>query len=51
MAEQKKHADAVIIGYGWTGAIRAKRSPTPAYLSSRSSAGQRAPDFEYPTHR
>src|SRR5580700_6384846 len=51
MAEKKKHADAVIIGYGWTGAIMAK-TLTDAGLSvvalERGPARDTAPDFEYP---
>jgi len=51
MAERKKHADAVIIGYGWTGAIMAK-TLTDAGLSvvalERGPARDTAPDFEYP---
>jgi gluconate 2-dehydrogenase alpha chain len=48
---KKKHADAVIIGYGWTGAIMAK-TLTDAGLSvvaiERGPARDTAPDFEYP---
>jgi hypothetical protein len=51
MADRKKHADAVIIGYGWTGAIMAK-TLTDAGLSvvaiERGPARDTAPDFEYP---
>ena len=51
MGEQKKHADAVIIGYGWTGAIMAK-TLTDAGLSvvalERGPVRDTAPDFEYP---
>src|ERR1700730_7915117 len=51
MAERKKHADAVIIGYGWTGAIMAK-ALTDAGLSvvalERGPARDTSPDFEYP---
>ena len=51
MAEQKKRVDAVIIGYGWTGAIMAK-TLTDAGLSvvalERGPARDTAPDFEYP---
>ena len=51
MAEKKKRADAVIIGYGWTGAIMAK-ALTDAGLSvvalERGPARDTAPDFEYP---
>src|ERR1700693_6573650 len=51
MAEKKKRADAVIIGYGWTGAIMAK-TLTDAGLSvvalERGPAQDTAPDFEYP---
>jgi gluconate 2-dehydrogenase alpha chain len=51
MAERKKHVDAVIIGYGWTGAIMAK-TLTDAGLSvvalERGPARDTAPDFEYP---
>src|ERR1700734_497141 len=51
MAEKKKRADAVIIGYGWTGAIMAK-TLTDAGLSvvalERGPARDTSPDFEYP---
>ena len=51
MAEKKKRVDAVIIGYGWTGAIMAK-TLTDAGLSvvalERGPARDTAPDFEYP---
>jgi gluconate 2-dehydrogenase alpha chain len=51
MAQKKKRADAVIIGYGWTGAIMAK-TLTDAGLSvvalERGPARDTAPDFEYP---
>src|ERR1700735_5109562 len=51
MAERKKRADAVIVGYGWTGAIMAK-TLTDAGLSvvalERGPARDTAPDFEYP---
>ena len=51
MAEKKKRADAVIIGYGWTGAIMAK-TLTDAGLSvvalERGPTRDTAPDFEYP---
>jgi gluconate 2-dehydrogenase alpha chain len=51
MATRKKPVDAVIIGYGWTGAIMAK-TLTDAGLSvvalERGPARDTAPDFEYP---
>ena len=51
MAERKKAVDAVIIGYGWTGAIMAK-TLTDAGLSvvalERGPARDTSPDFEYP---
>ncbi|HEY6770511.1 MAG TPA: GMC family oxidoreductase, partial [Candidatus Sulfotelmatobacter sp.] len=51
MAERKKPVDAVIIGYGWTGAIMAK-TLTDAGLSvvafERGPARDTSPDFEYP---
>jgi len=51
MASRKKRADAVIVGYGWTGAILAK-TLTDAGLSvvalERGPARDTAPDFEYP---
>ena len=51
MAEKKRRADAVIIGYGWTGAIMAK-TLTDAGLSvvalERGPVRDTAPDFEYP---
>jgi len=51
MAERRRRADAVIIGYGWTGAIMAK-TLTDAGLSvvalERGPARDTAPDFEYP---
>ncbi len=51
MAERKKPVDAVIIGYGWTGAIMAK-TLTDAGLSvvalERGPAQDTSPDFEYP---
>lgn len=51
MATRKKAVDAVIIGYGWTGAIMAK-TLTDAGLSAvaleRGPARDTAPDFEYP---
>jgi gluconate 2-dehydrogenase alpha chain len=51
MAERKKAVDAVIIGYGWTGAIMAK-SLTDAGLSvvalERGPARDTSPDFEFP---
>jgi choline dehydrogenase-like flavoprotein len=51
MAARKKPVDAVIIGYGWTGAIMAK-TLTDAGLSvvalERGPARDTAPDFEYP---
>jgi gluconate 2-dehydrogenase alpha chain len=51
MATRKKPVDAVIIGYGWTGAIMAKML-TDAGLSvvalERGPARDTAPDFEYP---
>ena len=51
MAERKRPVDAVIIGYGWTGAIMAK-TLTDAGLSvvalERGPARDTSPDFEYP---
>jgi len=51
MAERKKNVDAVIIGYGWTGAILAK-TLTDAGLSvvalERGPARDTSPDFEFP---
>src|SRR6202021_724834 len=51
MAERKKSVDAVIIGYGWTGAILAK-TLTDAGLSvvalERGPARDTSPDFEFP---
>ena len=51
MAERRKAVDAVIIGYGWTGAIMAK-TLTDAGLSvvalERGPARDTAPDFEFP---
>jgi gluconate 2-dehydrogenase alpha chain len=51
MARKLKRTDAVIIGYGWTGAIIAK-TLTDAGLSvvalERGPARDTAPDFEYP---
>src|ERR1700677_927578 len=51
MAERKRRADAVIIGYGWTGAIMAK-TLTDAGLSvgalERGPARDTTPDFAYP---
>src|SRR3984957_18813124 len=51
MATRKKPVDAVIIGYGWTGAIMAK-TLTDEGLSvvalERGPARDTAPDFEYP---
>src|ERR1700704_2500711 len=51
MVERKKHVDAVIVGYGWTGAIMAK-ALTDAGLSvvalERGPALDTSPDFEYP---
>jgi gluconate 2-dehydrogenase alpha chain len=51
MAERKKPVDAVIVGYGWTGAIMAK-ALTDAGLSvvalERGPPLDTAPDFEYP---
>ena len=51
MAERKKAVDAVIIGYGWTGAIMAK-TLTDAGLSvvalERGPARDTSPDFEFP---
>ncbi len=51
MARRNRHADAVIIGYGWTGAIMAK-TLTDAGLSvvalERGPARDTAPDFEFP---
>jgi len=50
MAERKKAVDAVIIGYGWTGAIMAK-TLTDAGLSvvalERGPARDTSPDFEF----
>ena len=50
MATRKKPVDAVIIGYGWTGAIMAK-TLTDAGLSvvalERGPVRDTAPDFEY----
>src|SRR6202011_2071615 len=51
MAERKRPVDAVIIGYGWTGAIMAK-TLTDAGLSvvalERGPSRDTSPDFEYP---
>jgi gluconate 2-dehydrogenase alpha chain len=51
MPTRKKSVDAVIIGYGWTGAIMAK-TLTDEGLSvvalERGPARDTAPDFEYP---
>src|ERR1700674_3996194 len=51
MAERKRQVDAVIIGYGWTGAIMAK-TLTDAGLSvvalERGPPQDTSPDFEYP---
>jgi gluconate 2-dehydrogenase alpha chain len=51
MAERKRPVDAVIIGYGWTGAIMAK-TLTDAGLSvvalERGPPRDTSPDFEYP---
>jgi gluconate 2-dehydrogenase alpha chain len=51
MADQKRQVDAVIIGYGWTGAIMAK-TLTDAGLSvvalERGPGRDTSPDFEYP---
>jgi gluconate 2-dehydrogenase alpha chain len=51
MASRKKPVDAVIIGYGWTGAIMAK-TLTDEGLSvvalERGPARDTAPDFEFP---
>jgi gluconate 2-dehydrogenase alpha chain len=51
MVERKRPIDAVIIGYGWTGAIMAK-TLTDAGLSvvalERGPARDTSPDFEYP---
>src|SRR5260370_40453776 len=51
MAERRKPVDAVISGYGWTGAIMAK-TLTDAGLSvvalERGPAQDTSPDFEYP---
>jgi gluconate 2-dehydrogenase alpha chain len=51
MAERKRQVDAVIIGYGWTGAIMAK-TLTDAGLSvvalERGPGRDTSPDFEYP---
>ena len=51
MVERKKSVDAVIIGFGWTGAILAK-TLTDAGLSvlalERGPARDTSPDFEFP---
>ena len=51
MAERRKPVDAVVIGYGWTGAIMAK-TLTDAGLSvvalERGPARDTATDFEFP---
>ena len=51
MATKRKKVDAVIVGYGWTGAIMAK-TLTDAGLSvvalERGPARDTSPDFEYP---
>jgi gluconate 2-dehydrogenase alpha chain len=51
MATRRKSADAVIVGYGWTGAIMAK-ALTDEGLSvvalERGPSRDTAPDFEYP---
>ncbi|MET0499429.1 MAG: GMC family oxidoreductase [Steroidobacteraceae bacterium] len=51
MAIRKKPVDAVIVGYGWTGAIMAK-ALTDAGLNvvalERGPARDTSPDFEYP---
>ena len=51
MADRRKRVDAVIIGYGWAGAIMAK-ALTDAGLSvvalERGPARDTSPDFEYP---
>jgi len=51
MTERRKRVDAVIIGYGWAGAIMAK-ALTDAGLSvvalERGPARDTSPDFEYP---
>ena len=51
MARHAPPVDAVIIGYGWTGAIMAK-TLTDAGLSvvalERGPARDTSPDFEYP---
>jgi gluconate 2-dehydrogenase alpha chain len=51
MATRRKSVDAVIVGYGWTGAIMAK-SLTDEGLSvvalERGPGRDTAPDFEYP---
>src|SRR5271155_5727629 len=51
MAKRARPVDAVIIGYGWTGAIMAK-TLTDAGLSvvalERGPARDTSPDFEYP---
>src|SRR5258706_6673549 len=51
MAERRKRVDAVIIGYGWVGAIMAK-ALTDAGLSvvalERGPARDTSPDFEFP---
>ena len=51
MASRRKPVDAVIVGYGWTGAIMAK-TLTDAGLNvvvlERGPARDTSPDFEYP---
>lgn len=51
MADRKKKVDAVIVGYGWTGAVMAK-TLTDAGLSvvalERGPARDTAPDFAFP---
>jgi gluconate 2-dehydrogenase alpha chain len=51
MRVRKKAVDAVIIGYGWTGAIMAKALTDEGLLVvalERGPARDTAPDFEYP---
>jgi gluconate 2-dehydrogenase alpha chain len=51
MARKMKPVDAVVIGYGWTGAIMAKTltdQPLSVVALERGPARDTAPDFEYP---
>lgn len=51
MATKRKPVDAVIIGYGWTGAIMAKTltdQPISVVALERGPARDTSPDFEYP---